>query len=165
MKRVLITGMSGAGKSAVSVELARRGYRAIDLDTPEWSHWVAADPNDPLTPADAKDWVWREDRVRTLLSGDGAELLFVSGCAENMGKLFDLIDTIILLSAPIEALMRRLSTWTAQGYGHTEEERGKIAQLVETIEPLLRRSAHHEIDTRRPVGETVSEILALVARA
>jgi dephospho-CoA kinase len=30
MKRVLITGMSGTGKSAVVEELAARGYRALD---------------------------------------------------------------------------------------------------------------------------------------
>jgi GTPase SAR1 family protein len=38
MARILITGMSGTGKSAVIIELMRRGYRAIDLDTSEWSH-------------------------------------------------------------------------------------------------------------------------------
>jgi hypothetical protein len=68
MKRILITGMSGTGKSAVIVELMRRGYRAIDLDTPEWSHWIHAAPDDDLTPRDGQDWVWREDRVRELLS-------------------------------------------------------------------------------------------------
>ena len=34
MKRVLITGMSGTGKSAVIQELASRGYPAHDLDSP-----------------------------------------------------------------------------------------------------------------------------------
>src|SRR5690606_23803342 len=97
MKRVLITGMSGAGKSAVIAELARRGYRAIDLDTPEWSHWVAADAEDPLTPRGGQDWVWQEDRVRELLSGSGEGCLFVSGCAANMRNLFDSIDTVVLL--------------------------------------------------------------------
>ena len=37
MKRVLITGMSGGGKSSVIQELVARGYQAHDLDTPEWS--------------------------------------------------------------------------------------------------------------------------------
>ena len=32
MARVLITGMSGAGKSSVLQELARRGYRVVDTD-------------------------------------------------------------------------------------------------------------------------------------
>lgn len=47
------------------------------------------------------------------------------------------------------------------GYGHTVQERARIAQLVRTVEPLLRQSAHHEIDTARPVDETVTAILAL----
>ena len=32
MKRVLLTGMSGVGKSAVLEELAARGYKAADTD-------------------------------------------------------------------------------------------------------------------------------------
>jgi shikimate kinase len=161
MKRILITGMSGTGKSAVVVELMRRGYRAVDLDTPEWSHWIDAAPGDDLTPGDGKDWVWQEDRVRELLLRSDGDDLFVSGCAENMGKLFDVIDTIVLLSAPLDTLMDRLAARTAEGYGHTADERRKVAELVATVEPLLRRSAHHEIDTARPVGDTVEHILAL----
>jgi dephospho-CoA kinase len=37
MKRVLITGMSGTGKTAVVRELIARRYQAVDLDTPDWS--------------------------------------------------------------------------------------------------------------------------------
>src|SRR5262245_40572266 len=153
-------GHVGHRQSAVIVELMRRGYRAIDLDTPEWSHWVAADPDDALTPRDGQDWVWQEDRVRELLLRSGGDYLFVSGCAEIMGQLFDVIDIIVLLSAPVDTLMHRLAKRTAPA-----EERGRIAKLVETIEPLLRRSARHEIDTTRPVGETVAHLLALVAAA
>ena len=162
MKRILITGMSGSGKSAVTAELVRRGYRAVDLDTPEWSHWIDAAQDDGLTPRDGQDWVWEEDRVRRLLSQNEAGDLFVSGCAENMGKLFDVIDTIFLLSAPLDILMERLAARSTGGYGCTTDERRKIAELVATIEPLLRRSAHYEIDTARPVGSTVESILALV---
>ncbi|MCP1847255.1 serine kinase of HPr protein (carbohydrate metabolism regulator) [Bradyrhizobium sp. USDA 4541] len=35
MKLVLITGMSGTGKSSAIEELVARGHRAYDLDTPE----------------------------------------------------------------------------------------------------------------------------------
>lgn len=50
--RVLITGMSGTGKTAVTIELKARGFTAIDLDTPDWSFWVEAAPGDALTPAE-----------------------------------------------------------------------------------------------------------------
>jgi broad-specificity NMP kinase len=162
MKRVLITGMSGTGKSAVVRELAVRGYQAYDLNTPEWSEWIAADSSDALTPAKGKDWVWREGRVRALLSKPADGLLLISGCAENMTKLFPLIDTVILLSAPIETILERLAARSLDNYGHVAEERRKVAELISTIEPLLRESADHEIDTRRPTTDTVDEILRIV---
>jgi shikimate kinase len=163
MKRVLITGMSGTGKSAVIAELAQRGYRAIDLDTPEWSHWVDAVPDDMLTPRDRQDWVWQKERVRKLLSQGEGEDLFVSGCAENMDKLYDLIDTVVLLSAPLDAIMGRLHARSEDSYGKTDNERRKITELMESVEPLLRQSADFEIDTQRPVECTVEEILAKIA--
>ncbi len=39
MKRVLLTGMSGTGKSTPIHELAARGYKAIDTASDEWSEW------------------------------------------------------------------------------------------------------------------------------
>lgn len=159
MKRVLITGMSGTGKSAVVRELAARGYQATDLDTPEWSQWVEADASDSLTPAQGKDWVWREDRVRALLSGHAQGTLFVSGCAENMHRLYALIETIILLSAPVETILERLEGRSPHGYGHTAEERDRVVELIASIEPLLRESADHEVDSRGTVEATVDAIL------
>jgi adenylate kinase family enzyme len=43
VKRVLLTGMSGTGKSSLIVELAARGYKAVDVDSDEWSEWVAVE--------------------------------------------------------------------------------------------------------------------------
>jgi shikimate kinase len=161
MKRVLITGMSGTGKSAVIQELASRGYPAHDLDTPEWSEWIDAAPSDDLTPVQGKDWVWQESRVRELLSGFQDGTLFISGCAENMGRLFPLIDCIILLSAPVETIVERLATRSPGKYGHVAEQRRKVVDLISTVEPLLRESADQEIDTRKPVRATVDEILQI----
>jgi shikimate kinase len=87
--------------------------------------------------------------------------LFISGCAENMEQLFPSIDAIILLSAPVATIMERLATRSA-GYGQVAEERRKVYYLISTIEPLLRKSADYEIDTRRPIHATVDEILRIV---
>ncbi len=162
MKRVLITGMSGIGKSTVVKELAARGYGARDLDDSEWSEWLDADPSDALTPAEGKDWVWREDRVRALLSKAANKTVFISGCAQNMATFFPLIDVVVLLSAPVATIMERLAVRTSGGYGHVAEERQKVAHLISVIEPLLRKSADYEIDTRRPVDDAVDKILQRV---
>lgn len=160
MKIVLITGMSGSGKTAVIRELAARGHDTRDLDTPEWSEWVDASPGDDLTPGEGKDWVWRADRLDALLAAPRHQPLFLSGTSETMGRFLPQIDVVILLSAPVEALLERMAA-RAEGYGRTEEERRKAAELVALVEPLLRQSADHEIDTRRPVAETVDAILRL----
>ena len=162
MKRVLITGMSGTGKSSVIQELAARGYQAYDLDTPEWSEWIDTDPRDMLTPAEGKDWVWREDRVHALLSKPADGTLFIGGCAENMAQLFPLIDAVVLLSAPVATIMERLAKRSPGSYGSVAEERRKVADLISTIEPQLRLSADYEVDTRRPINATVDEILRIM---
>jgi predicted ATPase len=48
VKRVLLTGMSGTGKSTVVRELAARGYKAVDADEGGLSELVSV-PDDELT--------------------------------------------------------------------------------------------------------------------
>jgi hypothetical protein len=61
MSKVLVTGMSGTGKSAALRMLGERGHRVVDTDTDQWSHWVTAPDGSP-------DWIWREDAIGALLS-------------------------------------------------------------------------------------------------
>jgi predicted ATPase len=41
MSRILVTGMSGTGKSSALEELGRRGFRVIDTDDPGWRQYRA----------------------------------------------------------------------------------------------------------------------------
>lgn len=150
MKRILITGMSGTGKSTVVSDLAVHGYKSIDLDCDDYSEWVDVwdDSQLPGTPVEPeKDWVWREDRVRELLSNEDAKALFVSGCASNMGPFRQQFDHIILLSCNVNEIVRRLQIRETNAYGKQSDEQQRVLMLIETVEPLLRRSADHEIDT------------------
>jgi shikimate kinase len=75
--------------------------------------------------------------------------------------LSPLIDKIILLSAPVATIMKRLEARSSDSYDNTEEDQQKVRELIALIEPLLRKSADHEIDTTGPVHATVDEILRL----
>jgi dephospho-CoA kinase len=163
MKRILVTGMSGTGKSSVIGALAARGYKAIDADSDAWSEWApyVAIPDLPEQGEPALEWVWRADRIRDLLMTEDAALLFVGGCASNMGQFYGQFDHVVLLSAPTPVIVRRLAARTNNTYGQRPEELARILGHIETVEPLLRRRATREIDTAMPLEDVVAALLAL----
>jgi len=57
--RILITSMSGTGKSTVIMALIESGLEAHDLDTVGFSHWVPCDGN-PTGARPGFDWLWNE---------------------------------------------------------------------------------------------------------
>jgi predicted ATPase len=77
--RVLITGMSGTGKSTAIAELARRGHRVVDTDLSAWSIEVAS------LDEYGTEQLWREDATDALLARYVTGWLFVAGCASNQG--------------------------------------------------------------------------------
>jgi shikimate kinase len=167
VKRVLLTGMSGTGKSTLIVELAGLGYKAVDVDAGEWSEWVEVeflgDPTSGESPVEpGRDWIWREDRIQALLSTEDADVLFISGCAANMGKFYPQFDHIVLLTAPAALIVDRLAARTNNPYGKRPEEVARVLNLLQTIEPALRKIAGHEVDTSVPLNQVAAKVLQLV---
>jgi len=151
MSKVLVTGMSGTGKSTALAALRRRGHRAVDTDTEQWSRWVT------LTDGSA-DWIWREDAVTALLAGHRHGQLFVAGCKSNQGRLYPQFDHIALLSAPADVILARIARRAGNPYGKTAEQRDEILRYLATVEPRLRATATVEIDATAPVGEVVRQL-------
>src|SRR6476661_5337002 len=156
MTAVLVTGMSGTGKSAALAELARRGHRVVDTDDDGWSEEV---PH----PERGREQLWREARIHALLAEPADGTLFVSGCVANQGIFYPRFDAIVLLSVPVDVLLDRVATRSTNDYGKSSEERALILSDLREVEPLLRAGATAEIDTRRPVGE-VADLLEAIAR-
>jgi shikimate kinase len=165
VKRVLLTGMSGTGKSTVIAELAARGYKTVDTDYDGWSEVVAVQASSGETGLGVGlDQLWREDRIAELLATDDAEVLFVSGCAPNQSKFYGQFDHIVLLSAPAPVMTERLATRTDNPYGKDADELRRVLALKQTVEPMLRRAADLEIDTSVSPDQVVERILGLVSR-
>ena len=161
MKRVLLTGMSGVGKSTVIGELAVRGYKAVDTDYGGLSHLVEI-PEDQLTGlGPGQDWVWREDRIQELLSAEDAEVLFLGGCSPNQGNFYPQFDHVVLLTAPARVIVERLAARTNNPYGKRPEEVARTLELRRTVEPMLRRGAGHVVDTSVPLAQVVAQVLQL----
>ncbi len=151
MRRILVTGMSGTGKSTALAELERRGFEVVDTDIGPWTVWSEEEDG----------YVWREELIAELLSRDRGTSLFLSGTVSNQGRFYDRFDAVVLLSAPAEVLLSRVSERPANPYGKTAEERELILRHLSEVEPLLRRTCTHEIDAAAPLATVVDQLARL----
>ena len=151
MRRVLVTGMSGTGKSTALGELARRGFQVVDTDDQPWSEWSEADGG----------YVWREDLMAELLSQDDGATLYVSGTVSNQHRFYPKFDAVVLLSAGEEVLLPRIESRTTNAYGKAAEERALILHQLAEVEPLLRATCTHEIDAAQSVDDVVAQLVEI----
>jgi|SRR4051794_8233797 shikimate kinase len=147
MARVLLTGMSGTGKTTVLDELQRRGHITVDTDYDGW---------------ESPSGTWDEGRMHQLLASNPD--VVVSGTAENQGRFYDRFEHVVLISAPLPVLVERVTRRSNNPYGKTPKQRAEIARYLNTVEPLLRRGATLELDGQRPVAELADVIEDLVTR-
>jgi dephospho-CoA kinase len=153
---VLITGMSGTGKSTVLQELALRGHRVVDTDI---GGWIVEQQN-----SDGSEPVWDLDRIHALLDSHRAGWLFVAGCVANQGLVYERFDRIVLLSAPLDVVLERVQR-RSNPFGSTAADRERIAADLAEVEPMLRAGADHEIVTtasRATVVSAIEEVAATV---
>src|SRR6186997_2666673 len=161
MSRVLVTGMSGTGKSSVLAELGRRGYRVVDTDDPGWREY--REYAKPSNDVHRGEWLWVEDRMAELLASDDGRSLFVQGCVRNQSRFYDRFDAVVLLSAPADVILDRITRRKTNDYGKAPVERAMILDDLARVEPLLRASCTHELDASRPLVEVVADLIAIAS--
>ncbi|HUA71502.1 MAG TPA: AAA family ATPase [Solirubrobacteraceae bacterium] len=151
MRRILVTGMSGAGKSSALESLRLLGFRTVDTDEGDWTEWSEAEGG----------YVWREERMSELLADDDGPCIYVCGTVSNQGRFYDRFDAVVLLSAPVHVLLSRIEMRTNNPYGKTAAQRELVLGDMAEIEPRLRRTCTHEIDATRPLADVVTQLAEL----
>lgn len=149
--KVLVTGMSGTGKSTVLGELARRGWHTVDADA------------DGLVDEHPDRTELRLPELEAILRQPTADrAMVVAATGEGQGKLYPLVDHVVLLTAPWAKLQQRIATRTHNRFGQDPSELERIRADREAYEPLLRRGADLVIDTAAaPLEDVVDQIDAL----
>lgn len=89
----------------------------------------------------------------------------VAGTSTHQGRVYHLLDHVVLLTVPTEVAVRRLRIRTTNRYGRAPEELARELTLRNEVEPLLRAGACLVLDTSA-LGpqQVVDALLAHVRR-
>jgi len=171
MSAVLITGMSGAGKSTIAQVLARRGLASLDADgDPLLARSVDSDGNvveDPSVPDFAwlarHSWAWDPARLDVLIRTAAPETLYVCGGAANELELADRFTQMFLLEIDEPMMLARLDApsrdneWGPHRGGDTREH---LRRRLPGHQDRLRAFGAIPIDARQPLDQVVAAILS-----
>lgn len=171
MNTVQIAGCSGAGKSAIAAELARRGLTCLDTDAdPLLARFV--DPagamvnDEPAAPdlawLERHSWAWDPARLDELIrAAEPATTLFVCGGADNQQEVADRFAQVFLLEIDEPTMLARLDARRDyHGWGHIGDTREYLCRKLPVLQADLRAKGAIVIDARQPLDQVVEALLS-----
>jgi thymidylate kinase len=168
---VYVTGISGAGKSAVCAELRRRGYDAHDGDTDGNAVWVDRATGEAIgaigsarrTPGFLERYEWRfhPTRIASLTRRSEDHPVFLCGAAANEAEVWPLFRCAIYLAIDDETLRQRLATRTSNDFGRSDHEREMVLGWHQIADDDYRRFGATVVDGTRMLDEVVDQVLAI----
>lgn len=166
MKRYLITGVAGTGKSSIAKELRRRGLAAYDTEE-GFSYYadkhtgeLVSRPHEP-TP----EWYEKHHRIfdekilMNLMKKHEHEDLFICSITANQAKFYPQFDKIFLLTAPDDVITHRLGTRTNNYFGRHPLDLQRVIGRHQQFDEELTAAGATSIDSTRPIQAVADEIL------
>lgn len=165
---ILVSGLSGAGKSMVYRELLARGVEAHGFDEDRFGEWFDRFSGEPTNfptrrgPNDTDHLEFRvhRDKIADLAHRSRGRVVFLCGGAGHEFKFWELLDLVIYLSVDDDTLRQRLTARTDNGYGQTPDELASILEANATFEPMYREHGAVVVDASGPIDEIVRDVLS-----
>jgi len=136
MQKILITGVSGSGKSTVCKELKKLGYEAYGIeDIPGMFDMYhkgtkrVFENYSNKNPEHIKnaEWLCDVDKLKQLLDSQKSKFSFYCGIASNMDDILPLFDKVFVLQPDSEILNERLKNREgSDNIGNTQDGRDVV---------------------------------------
>jgi adenylate kinase family enzyme len=167
MSAVQITGCSGAGKTTIAAELARRGLACIDADgdaslarSVDAAGHVVEEPEAPDLAWLARHyWAWDPARLDELIAAAAPATLYVCGGAANELELADRFTHVFLLEIDEPTMLARVDAREDNDWGRIGDTREHLRRFLPGYQARLRESGAIPIDARQPLGQVIAAIL------
>lgn len=148
MQKVLLTGMSGVGKSTILNQLKVEGFLTVDLDN---SGWINYDVKE-------EDYLMDTTKIIDFITLHEKEVVFLAGTTINQIHIYSYLDFVISLTAPLEVMKERIQNRENNPFGKTEDEWSKIVSDKVTFEEQIFKSSDYVISTDKPLQDILKEI-------
>lgn len=173
-KSFFITGVAGSGKSLISKELNRLGYKAYDIEELEdMFKMIRKDTREDFTDYDNTDiekvknadWICDKNKLEELLQKQNIGIAFYCGIASNNNEIIQLFDQIILLKASPEVVCKRLSSREGtDDMGNTAENREWVLSWKDWWENQMIEQGALVVDADGNPTEVAKKIIELVQK-
>lgn len=164
---MLITGVSGSGKTTIATELIKLGYDARNMDSIKGlCSWVnlstgKSEPDNRENAPDwlqTHDWYWDNDKLTKLLGV--SKNTFYCGSSGNQAQFYPLFGKVILLKMDAELIKERvLNNSRDHSYGQMPGEMDIILGYYEDFQNSAKAASAVVIDARKPLNDIISLVL------
>ena len=170
MKKYYITGISGAGKSTIAKELAKKGFVTFDIDDVEGlCHWMnkATKENVGNRAGIGRDfveehkWVVNIEKMKELLNSYEEDLV-VSGVCANQDEFLDLFDKVFLLHCSEETFIHRLNTREDDRFGKDPGQQEGVINWYKSFEEKMRAQGAIAVNSEGKLDDVVNEIFSRI---
>jgi len=168
-ERILITGVSGVGKTSVCKHLEKSGYESTDIENIEGMFEMVRkgtkevfEDYDNANPEHLKsaEWICNLENLKSFLASQKSDLAFYSGIASNMDDILPLFNKVIVLQPDPKILNERLKNREGtEDIGNTQEGRDIILGWKDWWEDEMKKKNAILIDANASVEEISKTIL------
>lgn len=166
-KKILITGISGSGKSTIAEKLRQAGKNVVDMDD-ELCEMYYKDSkelvqtefeNHDLAWVKSVEWKCDTQKLQALLQRDRE--VYCCGSADNIQEILSLFHVIILLQIDEETFRNRLTHRTNNNWGQTKEIQDWLLAQKKQYEEIVIQKGAVPINAHQDPDVIISNIVKI----
>ncbi len=172
-KTILITGMSGTGKSTIGKSLRAGGYTVHDIEIiPGMFETTDSRTGEVITEWNTNDlnqikhlvFACSREKLSQLMEEETDRISFYCGTATNITDIVPLFDKVILLQASPDNVRHRLSTRETHDFARDPEMQDWIIEIKKSFEDSLTQLGAVVIDANGTLEETLTKVLSVTEK-